>query len=148
MEELGCGRATRFDDMKVYYRLLFTDADFRYYPFPYQAILMGQHNISVSGGTLTNWKNKLFEKGLIVKDTTDYRYFLCKAGKKPQEISREEFSTIWQACFKHTKNGTEQPEAIKNMSNEHGGIPNKICGFYESALERERIDKLRSLLDV
>ena len=147
MQEFGCAPQTNFQAMEKYFFLLFYDSNYQFLPSNHQAKKLEEiYKITVSDQTLRNWKKLLLDKNWIAQDEEKVRYLLCKRDELPREITKEEFAAVWKEFYARKSKG-ENPEDIrKEIYYKLDGLPRKQVGFTENALEKEKLDTLRSLL--
>lgn len=132
--------------MRTHLFLLFNHPEYQFLPSNHQArYLLTNYVIEVSDQSLRNWQNLLISKNWIAKDKASTRYYLCRKGMKPREITEEEYKKAWYKYFALTANGVSRKNALHIIFNECGGMPRKQVGFIENALF---LNKLQELWDV
>lgn len=146
--EFECGPQTRIEDMDTFFSLLFFDEDFKYYPATYQSIFMKDYfNIHISAQTLRNWKKKLVELNWITIDETDCRYYACRKEQKPTEMEMDRYKRSWREFYSNVARGAYPSDERREIYRKNGGMPRKQYGFAENAIERDKLDELRGVLE-
>lgn len=74
------------------------------------------------------------------------RYYLCRSGQPPKEITQEEYRKIWVEFYDRKEKGETEADLRGAIIGKYGGIPRKQCGLTENALEREKIEELQQIL--
>ena len=146
--EFSCGPQTNFKAMKTYLFLLFNYPDFEFLPSNHQAkYLKDNYNIAVRNQTLRNWQGLLIDRNWIAKDKASAKYYLCRKGESPREITEEEYKKAWHRYFALTASGIGRESALYEIFEEYDGMPRKQAGLIENALFLEKLQELWNVLE-
>lgn len=146
--EFECGPQTNFQGIQQHFFLLFYDPEYQFLPSNHQAkFLEKKHGIKVSNQSLRNWQKLLINRNWIAKDKENVKYYLCRKGQRPREISKKEYSKAWQEFYARLGAGEDANDLRKEICNKYGGMPRKQCGLIENAIERDKLDELRGVLE-
>lgn len=144
--ELYYGEKTNFEGLKYYLYLLFYDEEFCYFAYEYQAqVLKEKYNISVCGETLRNWKKHLKEYLFITDDNE--KYFACKSNQKPREVDRAVHKEAWAEFYKRLENQENAADLRREMYYKYDGVLRKRYGFAENAIEQDKLNRLKQILE-
>lgn len=83
----------------------------------------------------------------IALDDTDCRYYACRKEQKPTEMEIEQYKRSWHEFYAKVANGADPGEERKELYYKNGGMPRKQCGLIENALESEKLNELKDILD-
>ncbi len=146
--EFNCGPQTNFKAMQTHLFLLFYHPDYQFLPSNHQAkFLLDNYGIKVSDQSLRNWQNLLIDKNWIAKDKEHVKYVLCRKGESPREITRDEYIKAWQRYFALIADKVPRSTALHIIYTECGGMPRKQYGIAENALQQEKLQELRNILE-
>ena len=144
--ELYYGEKTNFEGLTYYLYLLLSDEEFCYYPYNYQAeILKEKYNISVCGQTLSNWKRHLKNYEFIADNNE--KYFACKRNQKPREITKTLHDKSWKNFYEQLEHGGNAAELRQKIYYKCDGMPQKRYGFTENAIDQDKLNRLRKILE-
>lgn len=88
----------------------------------------------------------LINRNWIAKDKENVKYYLCRKGERPREISKEKYSTAWREFYARLGTGEDAKELRKEICDKYGGMPRKQCGLIENALEMDKLNELHRIL--
>lgn len=146
--EFGCGPQTNFKAMREHLFLLLNDPEYQFLPSNHQAkFLKEKYGITISDQSLRNWQNELVKRNWVAVDREKVKYYLCRKGEPPKEITEKEYTDLWHKYFSLTENKVDRSTALHIIYGEGGGMPRKQCGLSENALEREKLEELRRVLE-
>ena len=146
--EFSSGPQTNFRAMETHLFLLFYEPEYQFLPSNHQAkYLERNYKIMVSDQSLRNWQNLLIDRNWIAKDKEKVKYFLCRKGMAPREITEEEYKKAWHKYFALTANGINRSTALHIIYENCGGMPRKQCGFAENGIEFRKLQELRNILE-
>lgn len=146
--EFDCGPQTDFKAMETHFFLLFYEPEYQFLPSNHQAKYLGEnYQLTVSDHSLRNWQRFLIDKNWIAKDKSKVKYFLCRKGKPPYEITEEEYKKAWHKYFSLCQKGIDRSTALHIIYDSYGGMPRKQVGFSENALTQEKLQELRNILE-
>ena len=133
--------------MKQHFFLLFYHPEYQFLPSNHQAkFLKEYYGITVSDQSLRNWQRQLINRNWIAKDKENAKYYLCRKGERPREITEEEYRKAWREFYNRLGAGENGDELRKEIYYKYGGMPRKQCGFTENALEWGKLDELHRIL--
>lgn len=146
--EFACGPQTDFPAMQQHFFLLFYHPEYQFLPSNHQAkFLETNYGITVSDQSLRNWQKLLINRNWITKDKENVKYYLCRKGERPREMQEKEYRTAWREFYARLGAGESGDELRKEIYYKYGGMPRKQCGLIENALEQDKIQELRNILE-
>lgn len=146
--EFSSGPQTNFKAMEAHLFLLFYEPEYQFLPSNHQAkYLERNYNIEVTDQSLRNWQNLLIERNWIAKDKEKIKYFLCRKGVPPREITEEEYKKAWHKYFALTAKKVDRSTALHIIYEDCEGMPRKQCGFAENGIEFRKLQELGKILE-
>ena len=147
IREFGCGKQTNFQIMQYHFYYLFCDPDYQYLPATSQAMFLKEHcNVQISSQSLINWQRLLTSRNWLAEDRDKVRYYICRKGEYPKEITQQEYRTIWTEFFQRVEAGEDAQELRIDIYGKHGGMPRRKYGLTGNAIEQAKLDKLYDIL--
>lgn len=146
--EFSCGPQTNFKAMETYLFLLFNAPDYEFLPSNHQArYLKKNYGIEISDQSLRNWQRLLIDREWIAKDKESARYYLCRKGQSPREITADEYRRAWNKYFALIAKGISRKSALHIIFEEYDGIPRKQVGLIQNAFYLDKLQELWNTLD-
>lgn len=96
---------------------------------------------------MRNWQKLLINRNWITKDKENVKYYLCRKRERPREMQEKEYRTAWREFYARLGAGESGDELRKEIYYKYGGMPRKQCGLIENALEQDKIQELRNILE-
>lgn len=62
-------------------------------------------------------------------------------------MSEEEYKKAWREFYARLGAGENGDELRKEIYHKYGGMPRKQCGLIENALEQDKMQELRKILE-
>lgn len=91
---------------------------------------------------MRNWQKLLIDRNWIAKDKESARYYLCRKGRSPREITEDEYKRAWHKYFELISNGIDRKNALHIIFEKYGGMPRKQAGLIENALYLDKLQEL------
>ena len=88
----------------------------------------------------------LTSRNWLAEDENKVKYYLCRKGEYPKEITKQEYRAIWREFYQGIEAGEEEQEMRIDICQKYGGMPRRQYGLTRNAFERDKLDALYDIL--
>ena len=145
--ELDCGSNINFEKLRNFYWYYFNDEIFMAMPDEVKEVWMKKENYTITRQTIANYTQKLVNKNMINRNTTNFIYYFAFKGTQ-QFTDRNEYGKAWSEYWSDLSNGATSYEAIENMRFNYGGVARKQAVPEVNGIYNEKIEQMLSYIQM
>lgn len=143
--KLNFAATSDFSRLKFFLYYFFNDVDFQIQPYAEMSRRLSDKDCPVSRQTISKWVNHLMDMELIIKDTSNCRYFRVK-GLSRIEVTADEYKKAWGFYWYFKDKFGDSEMAFSYMYDKAGGCLQKRPAIVQNAFYNDITDRLTELL--